>query len=375
MTEEIYEELPYFIKFIIYMVFIVSFIIPTGYFNELGYPVSSIFFTISILITYSLLIKTVSIREFLFITGITILALSTKNIEVLHFVSIPTLYKILKYKDQIRIFLLNTKIVWISLLFTLFYILIYFSENGRWIHTSIKEINMSGLALLSIALIVRKRNVFISNIVLIIGIFTLSRNYLLALIILSLMNIQVIKEKIITNKVINKTTFIRMLFISSSILLLLAFYFESLYFEGELSSYALGFERFVNLKDMSNYFRFTANKYVISILMNNRQFMLKGIPYDDFFKYGAQIASSRGQAYRNTIPHNFFFSYLKIYGVFSIFIFSYISEILNKVISKRNYNIYLAFLIYAFFLGIGFNSYWLYLLVFNLILYQKDISE
>lgn len=93
---------------------------------------------------------------------------------------------------------------------------------------------------------------------------------------------------------------------------------------------------------------------------------------NDFYIYSLNLAKELGQAYRYTNPHNFVFSYLKIYGGFSVFVFLYISRILKKIVDEANYSIYLTLIVYAVFLSVGFNHYWLYLSSFVLILYAKE---
>lgn len=359
------------VKFLVYMIFLCSYILPIYYLENKGYPIIKFVFIAFICILYLLTLKKITLFEVFFVTGLLGLVVITKSIESLQFIGIVVLYKMIPYKNEIKKILESSNIIWVALIATIIYSFMYIGD-GRLFHTSIKEINQSGLAILFLALIIRKRNLFIGNIILFLGLFTLSRTYLLAFFILLLFNIPIIKSKYITQKMIKRTSFIKVLTITSVLLLCIAFLYDYLYQTGRLYIYDSNFTRLFNFADMSNYFRFITNKNLVMIFEREPKFLLTGMTENDFFIYSMNLAKELGQAYRYTNPHNFVFSYLKIYGGFSFFVFLYISKILKKIVDEGNYSIYLTLIVYAIFLSVGFNHYWLYLSSFVLILYGKE---
>lgn len=259
------------IKLLVYMIFLCSYILPTYYFESNGYPIIKFIYLAFICILYLLMLKKINLFELFFIIAILGLALITKSLDFFQFIGIVVLYKIIEYKNEIKKVLQTSKIIWVALIATIVYSLMYIGD-GRLIHTSIKEINQSGLAILFLALIIRKRNKNVGNLILFLGLFTLSRTYLLAFLILLLINFPIIKSKLITHKLIIRTSFIKILTLSSVLLLCIALVYDFLYRTGKLYIYDSNFTRLFNIADMSNYFRFITNKNLVMIFKSEPKF-------------------------------------------------------------------------------------------------------
>ena len=139
--------------------------------------------------------------------------------------------------------------------------------------------------------------------------------------------------------------------LSAIVLVLLSVYFSMLYDAGRLGDYRQGLSRFVNFTDYSNYFRITVNTNLLRIYLSDPQRLLTGISNDEFFLLNRDMARMRGQAYRAIKPHNYFFSYLQIYGVFSLVIFGYVSSLFKQITTWTNIPIMLSDFSYITFLA------------------------
>lgn len=246
------------------------------------------------------------------------------------------------------------------------YSLIYFGHMGRYVHTGVMEVNQSGFAVLLFAIILRKKSVWLSNVVLFLGLFTFSRNYILCSAVFLFLDL--IKSKF-------KLPVIKFQYVvGGSIigLILLSVLFTYKYEKNEISEYKTGFASVLNLFDYSNFFRFTVNTNLLEIYYNNPDKILTGLSDEEFHKLNYALVRSKNQRYRKIKCHNFFFSYLKIYGVFAIFIFIYLGICINKILTRNNMHIFLVIILYLTFLGIGLSSYWLYMSFIALRLYSVD---
>ncbi|MGL5613489.1 hypothetical protein [Cetobacterium sp.] len=281
----------------------------------------------------------------------------------------------LEIYDQ-KLNFLNIKILKISLLGVIFYSIIYFGQNGRLIHTSIKEINQSGmiLFLLCIGFYVKNEyKYFIFTSLLLI--LTFSRTALLALVVFLLID----RIKLLRKASLYIKNFYIQLILTFFILFGLANSFEKAFFEKKIVDYQQTFiERLKSPYDYSNFFRFTINKNLLEIMYKKKIYLLNGIKEDELTKENLNLTRIKNIPFRNNKPHNFMFSYLQIYGILSVFIFIGIGKILNKLTNEKNIGYIISLLIYTSLLGIGLNSYYLLLIIsiaqeFNI--NKKEIKE
>lgn len=260
-----------------------------------------------------------------------------------------------------KMYLINIKILKICLISTIFYSLIYYGENSRIIHTSIKEINQSGMTLFLLCsgfYAKKEYKYFIITSILLI--LTFSRTALLSLVFfLAIDNIRILK---------NLTFYIKNFYIQLLITFFLLFglanSFEKAYFEKKIVNYKQTFfKRIESPYDYSNFFRFTINKNIIDIMNKKKKYLINGIKENELKKENFKIAKSKNMPFRNIKPHNFMFSYLQIYGIPAFIIFLAIGKILNLLTTKKNICYIVGLLIYSSLLGVGLNSYYLILVI------------
>jgi hypothetical protein len=270
----------------------------------------------------------------------------------------------------------KTKVVYVAILFSGIYSIYYFSITGRYLSTSIIDPNLSGFMLFMLFLIIKKIFPKTGDLLLFLGVLTLSRSYLLALIIyyftlLFLRN----KTRFKVSLVNVFSNFLIYILISVLALLLLSSVFQYLHSIGGLSTYSSGFFRIFSFLDYSNYFRFTVNTNLLHIYYKWPQYLYTGIETEQFFRLNQILTLQQDNPYRLIRPHNYIFSYLQIYGIFSFLIFGYLSLLFKRVVNYDNFPVYAVVLAYITFLGIGVTSYWLFLTVMVLILYSEFGTE
>lgn len=363
------------VKLVIFTVLFCTYILPTGIMTEGDYTLPKIIFVLIIGILYLLSIintKKISKRELLFdiiIIGITIY---TKNINYIMFITICFLDKFMKYKDDINEYFNKSKILYICLIFTLIYSVIFsFSDDsrGRYAFAAIKEINQSGLSIFCLGILLLQKNKKVGIFTLIFGCLTFSRSYYLA--ILSFLIFTFFRKRKIINKITRFLNYWNITVISSVVLILLGVFYINAYRAGKIYLGDYVSNRLYTFLDYSNFFRFQS---VIILLQCFQKYPLKilfGMTDVEFIDFGYEISREMNLPYRGTPPHNLFFSHLKIYGVFAIVEIIYVSKILKRIINNENFGIYLAIALYSIFLGAGLYSYWLYLSVFVLIYFKN----
>lgn len=358
-------------------VFINLYMIPIYYLTDMGVRLDEYIFMIilvSFYITYLFSYKTIKIKDIFFIIFIFYIVIQHQSISETHLLSLVVIDKIIEEKDQLASKLRNTKLKYFALAFTVFYTLIYFGDNGRYIFTGIKEINQSGFLLMMLFIIIKSTNKKIGDILILIGILTFSRSYIFSVIVFYSSNLffSNIRDNNILVKISKK--FLVLGIISIIVLISLSIAFTNLYLKGELIEYQEGVSRLLSFNDYSNYFRFITNTNLLEMYSNDPRLLITGISSEKFLELNRQLAVSKGLMYRAIRPHNFFFSYLRIYGVFSVGIFLYLSTILKKVVTKKNIPVFLVVIIYASTLGMGFSNTWLFLTVFALISNDSSIE-
>lgn len=362
------------VKYICLPIFIICFILPIHFFRTIGLSIDNILFVIYFLVLLIMLIckKNIkfSCKDFLFILLVMFISLYQQSIVHMHLISLVVLNKLLDNKKNIEIYLKERSdfLFLICLIFVMFYSIIYFGYLNRYLYTGIKEPNESSLLILLLFLFIRANNKKLGNVLLIIGFLSFSKSYLMGVIIYFAFT--ALCKRLKNEKMYKFFSFYRLMAISLLILLVLSNLFLYLESNNKLSSYASsGVERFTVIMDYSNYYRFTVNTNLLYIFKEKPQYLLTGLSSNEFYFENLEVCKKYNRLYRKIRPHNYFFSYMQIYGAFSIFIFSYVSSIMKKVINNDSLPIFLMLFSFATFLGMGFNSYWLFIAVFLIIRY------
>ena len=350
------------------------YIFPSGLMNN-GVLISKYLFLFSSILLYLIdLIKNkeINLLEIIYISFILMYSFFSKNIEFLMLLTLPLLLRLIKYKQKIKKYLKESKFIYICLLFTLIYSFIFHGFRGRYAFTAIKEINQSGLAIFCLACLLYFKNKKIGIVTFCFGMLTISRSYYLAIIIL------IIYNRFIRNRINNDSRFIKLFnyknctIITSLIFILLGSLYLYKYYNNEIIWEDNISKRLFNIFDASNFFRFTAVINLLNIIKLEPKFILTGMSQYEYIKYGILSSSKLKIPYRYTVPHNLFFSHLKIYGFFSIFETIIISNIFNKLANKENFGLFIGLILYNCFLGAGFYSYWIYLSTFLMIMYNGE---
>lgn len=352
------------------IIFICIFIIPS--LSEDSISLTKYLFLGGIVIIYLMIIDKIYFSEIIFIFFILLQMIFSKSINSLALIGIILLEKLIKkgYNKKIKSILLTNNVVWISLVFTILYSFLYMG-NGRYAYTAIGEINQSGLAILCLGLIIKKRRNLLGNIVILFGILTFSRNYILGVVIIIFLGLKPLKKLIKKYLIYKRFNFTTITVISTIILLLLGGLYQNMHIEGKIVSQYDNGEKLFKVFDRSNYFRFTANTINVEMYLRNPKLLITGVAdIEEYRTYCREVARETNQFYVGNTPHNFIFSYLRLYGILVICAFIYISRIMSRVINENNYNIFLAIMCYAIFLSAGFNTYWLFLTYFTLIIYH-----
>ena len=359
----------------VYIVSFCTFIFPTGLIAEGNYTIPKMIFVGTIGILYLLMkisSKKISRFEAVFICLITALTIITRNINYLLFITLCYLEEIAKYKKDIVDCLNNSKVLYICLAFTILYTFCFIGSNdsrGRYAFTAIKEINQSGLAIFCLGIMLLNKNKKVGYFTLVFGCLTFSRSYYLALLCLIIYNFGK-KYFSIKEKTIKLFNYINLTLVSSILLILLGFFYINQYKSGNIILGGNNSTRLVNFLDYSNFFRFQATIVLLRIFLSYPKDVIFGISNEKYVELGHKISSKMKLPFRDTPPHNLFFSHLKIYGLFTFIEVYYVSRILKNIVSVRNAGIYIGIVLYSIFLGAGLYSYWLYLSLFCLVYYD-----
>lgn len=367
------------IEGLVFVIYFCIFILPSSYFNEMGAPITKYIYLIYILFMYFVMSVRGknNIKEIFLLIIIFLIAILNNSLNIVNIVGVLVGYRLISnnYTARIKEVVLNTHMNYIALFATVFYSIYYYKLDGnrRLVRTAVGEINQSGLAIFCLGMIFRKKKKWLGNIVMALGVLSFSRNYVLAILIYFILNISIIKHFVIKYKLEKKFSFLSITFISTIILVILGGVYQYLYRKGMISFAQVSINRLFNLVDMANYYRFTANMYLGHIFIENPLLFLKGIPDLQVYQnYCYEIAGRIGYLFSGNTPHNFFFSYLRIYGGFIIVIFFYISKIMKSIVNYNNFGVFLAIMSYAIFLSAGFNTFWLYLTLFTLLVYEDE---
>ena len=366
----------YYINIIISVMILAIFFMP----RFSGFDYGKYGFALTSLILYFITIAhnkmKIKITDFLYIGFIFIVMIISKNIAcvnlfVVLFAKVLVDSDHILLKENVKRSKLLIPAIFSTLLYSLYY---YYTEtslyNKRLCHVAIGEVNESGLAIFCFGMILRKKNQILGNIVLVWGIFTFSRNYILALFLFVICNLPFIKKWIRKSKITN-VSFISWCTISSVVLYIVGAGFIYLFNNNKIIDATVGINRLFSLFDTSNLSRFSINYVFTKLLFSSPTTFLFGI--SDMNKYISEMSrvliSNGIQLLICNVPHNFVFSSFRLYGVpLSVCYIGYISSILRRIVTKKNFSIFLAILSYSIILGSGFEAYWLYLSCCTLIM-------
>lgn len=343
------------------------YVFPSSLLEQMGVAIDKYFFMVVMLGVYGCIIirnRKVGMFEFSAIIMTIMFSVLKKDVGQLHLLTIAISYRLLQAPQEINIIkehLKKSAIVDICTAATAIYTLIYFGHDGRYMSTGNTDPNTTGLAVFCLFVIIRSRHKKVGDLLLLLGLLTLSRTYFLALII------YYGYEHFNGRNLVNVNFAVLSIF---GVLVLIGIANAFIFAEQNnmLMEYQSGLRRFSGVLDYSNYFRFTTNLNVIGIYIQNPQLMLMGMTDSQFMKLNAKYTLRNGLRYRAIKPHNYFFSYLQIYGIWSLPIFGMTYKVLNRVISKENTGVAVVIFLYLMILSLGAANYWLVLSLITLIM-------
>lgn len=342
------------------------FAFPVTMLTSMGIPLDKYFFMFWVLVLYAVLLmknKFITLIELEVILISLVFSAAKADISFLHLISIALAYRIVRDDDLLAVIsdhLHRTPTVYVCLAFVVFYSLVYFGDDGRYVRTGIQDPNTTGLAIFCLFVLIRCRHKLPGDFLLLCGILTFSRTYLAALAVFFLYNQLVVSGRGFTfNYVIISVVGILALVGVSSL-------FTALQERGEITDYASGFSHFSSVFDFSNYFRFIVNTNLINIYVQQPDLLLTGMTDEHFIELNRIYSRDNDLLFRMIKPHNYFFSYFQIYGIWCVSIFYLTYEVFKKLINKRTNGCAMVIFIYLMLLSLGAANYWLFLSMFLL---------
>lgn len=246
----------------------------------------------------------------------------------------------------------------IIIIVTLLYSYLFYGLTGRLISTSILEVNMSGFSIFILYLLAINKT--LKGIFFLLGFLIFSRNFLLAIILTK------VSEKFkILGILFSKLNFFRLCIIIFLSMILIDQAFQYSVNKYGLVQYGQGIKRYSSILDKSNLDRFQANTNVLKYYRKYPEKILTGVKIKDFTD---ELRENKEEYNVTKIvgPHNFVYKYLLKYGIFSIYLFWYISNILGKFY-KKDIQVLIGYLVYSIILGIGFYDVYLLILKYLLV--------
>lgn len=365
--------------FYVVIVCFLAYLFPSQILSELyGLPIDNYIYAILLLIMLFHVASRGGINKYhtRFIIVVFFICIAQNQITPFHLLGLVVLDVITSNPQYYRcLFIKYKKTYCVSILGVILYSCIYHGYLDRYAYLGVGEVNISGLGIFLLGIILLKRSRRLGFAVLIFGILTFSRNYLLALSIFLFVPFFLSKRKFNLNKIVKRFSFLNLAIISCVILIMLSFTFQELYDQGLIKEYSSdGVGRFATFYEISNYHRFIVNTSTLAIYNEYPSMLFTGIPIESFSKFNLEICRKLGFDFANDRPHNFFFSYIQIYGLWSLPIFVYMNSILKKIINANNFHIFASIMIYGIFLGMGLSGYWLCIGIVSLVLYSQDDS-
>lgn len=357
-------------KVVVITVLACTYIIPTGII-ETKYSISKIIFVGVIAVVYIIQVmktKEVKKTEIAFLVLIVLFCIISCNLNYLVFITIPFISRNLKYKDDVKKYILETNILYVCLFFTVIYSIIFAGKGGRYAFTAIKEINQSGLSIFCLGIMLIKKNRKLGIATLLLGTLTFSRSYYLACIIYIISNIKLIQKIFLKEKFIRICNYTNLTIITTIAFIVIGVFYIQQYKAGNIFWGDEVSTRLYTFLDYSNFFRFVTNILLVLAFKERPYRIFTGMSDNEFRMLGQQISNQMDLPHHYILPHNLFLSHLEMYGIFSIIEIVYISNILKKITNRKNFFLYIAIVTYSVILGAGLYSYWLYLTVFMLVI-------
>lgn len=360
------------------LVFFIAFLVPIKILEDfIGFPIDNYLYVIPSLILFFVINSKRFQSGLVLIFSLSVFLVSLVNLQItpLHLLSLAVIYYICANFDFYKVSLEQTHSISImGCLGMLIYSSIYFGEDFRFVHLGVKEINISGLGIFLLGVILYKEKKLLGKIILLAGFTTFSRNYALAVSIFIFLKwiMQRLRPEI-ANKVVKYFSFVNIAIVSCAILVGLSVFYQRLYDNGMILEYTEGgASRFLSFFEISNYHRFVVNTNVLYIYKEYPQLLFSGIPINEFTDYNLEVCRLNAiDFFSNDRPHNFFFSYLQIYGIYVIVIIMTMQRIFKKIVNKNNFCIFVPVMIYGIFLGMGLSGYWLFISVIALSYYYE----
>lgn len=291
-----------------------------------------------------------------------------KDVRCLLFIYLPLLEDLIPYKNSIVAILKRSKILYVCLLFTIFYSILYpiigVVDNGRLAFSAIAEINQSGLAIFGLAVLMMLKNKSFGYLIMLFGLLTISRSYYLATIMYMLSKLKIVRNLIGSIKHWWIFRYWVLVLLSSVLLIFIGMFYihqnslGNVYWGDDTDS------RLTTLLDYSNLFRFVTNISLVMIYLRSPVYLMTGLDDTNYHYEAITSYSDLGLPYKSLDPHNLFFSHLRIYGLFTLAEMWYIDKTMSKLVNKKNLMIFLAMFLYSIILGAGLYSYWIFISFF-----------
>lgn len=372
------------IKCYVYLTLLMVYFVPVGLiFGTWNATPNHIYAILMAIVNFCSLVKynEIKFRNIIIFFLVLFVAIFTGKFGIVDLIILPVIDRLIQKKDMVKYMLKKNKIMYVSffmcLLYTLVYNIVGFNGRGNTntgflVSTASGEVNLAGLALFCLYAITKQNYRYLSKIIMIFGLFTYSRSYILAYICIIIYNIKFIKKWL--NKRISKLTYLKLTFITSLLLFGFSLLKINFYLNNGISNLQddIGFARLFNFNDYSNLYRLLAIYLVVKICLNYPRTLLFGISNEDYLVYGKYFSKSIGIPFIGIGPHNLFFARLKTYGISAIFEVYFISKYFSKIINKYNFGYFVAILLYSVVMGTGFNNYWLFLATLVLIINEED---
>lgn len=236
-------------------------------------------------------------------------------------------------------------IIFISTISIVMLFIYNITYDGRHFLSDTLDANYSGYYIFLLFVISDKFGYKImSKIIAFIGFFTLSRNYILAIIMYIILDFNVLKRScqyILKKKYIN--------FITLSLICIIGVIFITYWYTGNfdysmINKYSSSYRNF-NLWDGSNNTRFNGNIIFFNEILENRKIYLWGI---NEIQYMENV--------RTIFPHNAYFLGIIRFGVLFIPYLILFSTAIKKENIIKNYKVILTVLIFMSILGLGING-------------------
>ena len=272
-------------------------------------------------------------------------------------------------------------IYFLAIITTVYHILFsrYFGDQNTIVLNN-PDPNFSGFLALLLFLFCYK-NKFLVGILICLSCIVLlwSRNYLLALIVFSILLFLEKFSPIFFKGFYQKADIVKM--ISIFVLLNFIVLFYSLYYVEKIKSPSfLGFSRndpnrFIALQDDSNWYRFNANKEFFELLKNDQGIMLFGASSAEPVKIKTDDETENYNSLfpHRLPPHNAVFHFIFIRGVlFSGFYFLAFTFILKRLYRLENFKYLFPILIFGLFLHTIYSGVFMIFVVSIMSMFEQD---